>query len=98
MEKENLLLQAGVVKRYQEEMLRHLTVFFDGLYTLSDEERYLMKNWEGEAGKVFDFSFQKEWEKAFRFGKEMRKLIGMFAEAENRFADCERKIEELLCG
>lgn len=97
MQGENLSLQAGGIKKKQEEMLRQLTVFFDDLYTLSEEQRCLMKNWKGEAGKMFDHSFQTEWEKVFQFGKELRKLIGMFAEAENRFADCEGKIAELLC-
>lgn len=98
MKEGNLLLYAGDVKKNQEEMLRQLTVFFNGLYTLSEEERYLMQEWRGEAGRTFDASFQKEWEKAFQFGKELRRLLGMFGESENRFAGCEGKIAGLICG
>lgn len=93
-----LLMNSGQVKTKQEEMMRQLTLFLNGLYTLSEECRWLGQEWKGEAGNTFLLAFQKEWEKTEALGRELRQLIGIYGEAEQRFTGCEGEIAKLLDG
>lgn len=88
----DFVMLSGKLKEKQTAMQECLTRIIDDLNGVRDEEVLLAGNWKGKAQESFFSGFQKRWEEACTYAREVGKVIAAYSQVEKAFEICESEI------